>query len=621
MATSDRIPTPIEWSNWQYGDWGSYGPELTGQHWHGINCQVYEDGSVGPRPGWKLLTTLTGQDAVIPQSLIWRRQDTNKYLHVEGSVGSTHTIKVVPITIANAGASPNAGTIGTITNPLSSDDSPGYKVDPTYWSSGVTNPTNPWFHNVSLGEGAVVTSNGIVYETVESSGTYSPGTRVDVAPNKNPVIAEPYGVRMFYTGVKAEATSYWYSEPNDFDELYRDPLDLDTINTADTSLSNSPFSAITMLKEMGEGLLIGTLDGKLFTLRGATPRAGVFRLLQTVGAPYLPTGYVLVADNVFFVPIDGRGVTIANVDSVDAQSFNHLRFLEHNAISGSGKLLKRGGIVGRAIGNRYNQYVSFLCKKDTDVALTGNTSPFTTLEFNNGVWHPSEVIFAEAVDYCSIPGGKIARAIKTNSGTKIFTREETNNSPVPGSWSANLRDEETFLSNTGISEDDATSSILILPEFKLHGAAEIQMESLVIELDYWKDSTEYSPELFSHIRMLTPTDKANLPDSQPLEDLFNYGWGENLLRSPWTGRDDRPPWLTRKKRTTETTFVLPDGENQRWYVLIPGLTNINAGNGFQLAIKFRDISVRRIVPTVNVQQWLQFIADQKALGAAPTWGG
>ncbi len=611
MATTDRIPTPVEWSDWKYGDWGSFGPELTGQHWRGINCQVYEDGTLGPRPGWRLLKTLSTTDALEPQAIVWRREGQNRYLHLEGVVGNDHTIRIIPITISDPGATPTGGTVGAIDPGIPTSIVPSFTVDPGYWSSRIGNPSHPFYHVASSGEGELVTVNGTVYEEVLDGADYDVGTRV-AAGGGNPVIAEPYGVRMFYAGVQGAETSYYYSEPNDFDNLLSDAEDPESVNTADTSISNSPLSGIVMLKEMGEGLLFGTLDGRLLTLRGATPKAGVFRLLQTVGAPYLPSNYVLVADQVFFVPIDSRGVTIASVDGVNSSSFNHLRFLEHTGV------LKRGGIVTRAIGNRYNQYCMFVSEKDSDHTFTTGVEPYTTLEFNNGVWHLGEVQFVERVDYCTVPGGKLAKAVHDGATTKVYVRDETNNSPVPGSWSQSLRGEDVFPDNTGITEDELTSSIVVLPEFKLHGAAELQMESLVIELDYWNDDT-YTPELHSHIRMLTPTDVSSLPDSQPIEDVFGIEWGPNLLASPWSS--GRPPWLTRKKRTTETSFVLPEGLKQRWYVLVPGMSNIQLGNGFQLALKFRDLAVRRIIPTVNVQQWLQYINEIKALGAAPSWGG
>ena len=71
-VTGDYVQPP-EWSNWKFGDWGAAGPEGTQLRYHSLNCQVYEDGSIGPRPGWRKVETLSGANAVVPRALVWRQ--------------------------------------------------------------------------------------------------------------------------------------------------------------------------------------------------------------------------------------------------------------------------------------------------------------------------------------------------------------------------------------------------------------------------------------------------------------------------------------------------------------------------------------------------------------------
>ena len=696
MATSDTS-SPIEWGNWKYGDWGSFGPEQTGRHYHAVNCQVYENGTIGPRPGWTFWGELS--TPILPTALLWRSpgnrteylsQTRNRWLHLEGrkitgagnseSLSDDPYVSIVPIHPFHlVGGKDRHFTISPTEAVVPyPDDSPVFPSVPEWWESSSGTDARPmpsWVHTASVGDGALVTVNGRVYTQVfdgytpagpdglpSQLGTLTahtgvrPAISVTADPTSTPkdalvlddypTIAEPYGVRMFYTGVEEGETDVWFSNPNNFSNLERTDV---LQNRFGTTIADSYSSGIIMLKEVPDGLLVGTVDGKMYTLRGATPQDGTFRLLETVGAPSHPGGYVLVAGQVFYVPPDGRGVVITNADGVDSTTFQHLRFLEQ------GRSMQRGGVVGRAIGDNYNQYLMFVSERNNHLpavfASSQRTAPFTTLEFCNGVWLPGEVVNARQVDYARVPGGRLARVItETNftdgSKTRLYLRDQVLNAPVTRnkSWSVPLRKEyawrsrgdgyigmlaETPLNVAAVPEADQGYGIVVLPEFRLVGAPELQIEGIVIELEYWKDSRisvqngtrfTWSPELYTSVRVIA-AQHTDVKDAQPIYDLFGLTWGaDNLLKSPWVrATDGLPPWIAERPRNT-AQWELPEGEQIRWYVLIPGTDDIPLGSGFQLALKFRDLAIRRIIPRVNIQQWHQYVDTKVALGEAQQWG-
>lgn len=621
-VSGDAVP-PIEWANWRFGDWGSAGPEGTQIRWHGANCQVYEDGSLGPRPGWKRVASVVVGTGLVPRALVWRQPGPDepndasnlsragkRWLHVEGLTpagAASILVQEVDAATGDAVGSPVTGTYES-TQPV------GYSFydQPSWWGAEAKGATElSLLHVASLGDGSLVTVNGVVYDHVwEDASTLKSGERVvaKVASKLDPevlndvfaTVAEPFGVRMFYAGVKQASTDYWYSRELDYQNVTAEleEEDVNVQNRASTTVVDTPHSAITCLKEVPNGLLVGTLDGRVHGLFGRTPETGTFRLISEVGSPPRSWGYALVAGQVYYMPVDGRGVIFAGLDGVDAVSFAHLRHPTR------GQRMRRGGEPGRAIGSPYNQFVLLSRQHETD--LTGKF-PFSTLEFHNSVWVVGEVLEAPRVDYCMIPGGKIGRAVHDGRNLKLYVRDETWNAPVSddSDWGVPLGDEEN-LSGTTVSNVEAGYATVLLPELRLAGVPKLTIEGLVIEVDYWKRSGVWSPELYVHVHMLREDNDGSLAELSDVD------------------------WATPLGIVNHMPSDLPAGSGVRLFVdvkeALAKLDKVFAGEypsgyAMQVALRFKELSVHRVVPRINTIQWKQYVDVVAALGAVSRWGG
>ena len=617
-AVSDFIAPP-EWSNWRLGDWGALGPDGTEVRWHGVNCQVYEDGSLGPRPGWKSLYIASGADnAFAPHALVWRQSGADEpdnanqvgkgWLQAFGISGNDDPIITTIEVDTDTGERIGTPVRTVVTEPSEIDWASFDK--PTWWGDDTD---MSWHHVASLGSGSLVTVAGRVYDTVwTTAGTaINEGEAVDadvsidgVASTRSPTIAEPYGVRMYYAGVPAGGTTdMWFSNELDYSDIQR----TETIqNRFSTTVVDTNASSITMLKEVNNGLLVGSLNGRLSIMTNYTPETGRFYLIQEVGAPVRPWAYALVAGQVFFMPQDGRGVVFADGDGVDAVSFKHLRHPTR------GTVMKRGGLPARAIGSPYNQFVLLARVHDTSL---DSEPPTSTLEFHNGTWVVGEIERAVQVDYCSIPGGRLGRVVYDGFSTYFQTRDETLNAPVDAeaNWSEQLEFGDGY--DTGVlSSREHGLAIAVLPELRLGGFPQLTVEGLMVEIDYWKRPSQadgghhWDPQLYVHIQMLTE-DGIN---EGPIVELSDITWSSstnniNLIPSDL-------PDATGLRYNVDMAIELAK-TNRQFAREFP------AGYGMQIAVRFQDLSIRRIVPRFDTYQWKQYVSEQAAVGPVSNWGG
>ena len=615
MPTAGDFVPPPEWSNWKMGDWGKYGPEGTQTHWHGVNCQVYEDGSLGPRPGWKQLSLFTLDPGFVIGAIAWRKPGPNEPNDMDVGIGRLHIdmfnpttqkrqfwlVDADPLTIDFVPPLVSAEVDLVDRNEWDELEEPGWWE---YNPGGADVPEVHLSHVASLGGGATVTIDGRVYDHLfaDAQGTLNTG---DVAEIKElsdpddlmsaqllsyPTMAVPYGIRMFYTGVEgAKATDIWYSQPNNFSNIQADVAEpSDTLqNRFSTSVVDVAESGVTCLQEVPNGLLVGTLPGRLHVLHGKTPETGTFRVISEVGAPSRPWAYALVGGSIFFIPPDGRGVVSADSDGADTSSYGHLR------VQRRADHYSRRVVPHRAIGSPYNQFVCLGARNE-------DGDGFSTLEHHNGVWVVGEEVQTSRIDYCSLPGGRLARVLEGGGDVRLQVRDECLNTPWPttSDWSNNLEDDDT--------PGQDKYAVAILPELRLIGVPKLTIEGLVIEVDYWKGGFS-SPELYLEIRMLREGNES----TGPISYVDQIDWTTQLASINHMPSDLGGALGLRYHVNVKESLAKLDKVFAREYP---------AGYGMQIALRFRNLTIHRVIPRLNTLQWKQYVDNTLALGETTRWG-
>ena len=597
MATSDLVPSPPAWNDWRGGDWGALGSEEGQGYFRSVNCQVYEDGSLGTRPGYRNLE-LDGL-AVNPLGVVWRGPDGSTNLGYIHLVTSDDMVHLIPV-----GLDDDELALGdTVSAAVTLADRPPYYAGLQYWDA--PDAPEPPLHVSSISDGGIVTLNGTIYRDVLDGAAVAGGDRpqgyesiteesLGSLTDLGVTITELYGSRMFSAGNPDETQRGYWSQASDFTLPWNIPIaptdDIDPnygpvqfftagLATPSGVLSDS---AIVGLKEVRNGLLIALADGSIERVSGVDPVVGLKAFLERIGAPAHPAAIVDVGSQVYYLPADTRGVVVASLQTVDVGSYGRLR-VPDDAFTYAASLsaTKRAAWAMRAIGEDHNNYVLLSAVKDWPDSERLSRDLYTTLEMVNGTWVVGEFKVAAAMDYATISGGHIARTYFDGDDTVLEVRDETLNRPARDTdvWS-DVLSSESFGSDADSEVPNAGYGVLVLPEFLPRVGVNVGARQFAVEVDYWRSEGYDPPEFYLEVVTLTVGSRG-----QPIESLLTHRFGGTNFLS---------------------NVPVTSGDAPRRYRFDVSVDEVNYARGFQVGVKFRSCAIRSIVPRWDLATWLEF---------------
>ncbi len=296
------------YSKWRQGSSASGDPDVT--EYNSENAQVYENGNLGPRPGWKEISPSGGSrvhsetdDSI--RSLMWYQEsDGDEHLMVVFYDGQ-HRFDT-------------------------------FSLDTLSWSTGQQlvsmgggganlYPNNYPFHPATYSrfDGSILSAVGphLLFSTSSSPGTVAAVTTADGIARRVTINRE----RAYYWGISGAPGRIYYSEPADFSVI--EALSSFDVNADYTSYAGAPVG----MWSVKNALLIAMKDNRWATLTGASPENGSFKELGRDVVPVHSTATV-VDNQVFFLSPTGAGVVIATPGFVEVDS---LRYLSPLAYPGS----------------------------------------------------------------------------------------------------------------------------------------------------------------------------------------------------------------------------------------------------------------------------------------------
>ena len=258
MAFSDYLRELPSWKDWRRGDWGMFGPDDGQGFYRSLNAHVYEDGSLGTRPGWRTLDHNLGN--LKPRAVVWRDPGSASsigYIHL---VTDDDMLRVIPVDIDGSG---NLG-LGTVAGPVAWTiaDEPSFSDPVPFWDAVDETPPRRPLHVATEAGGQLVTVNGTIHRTVLTSGGEPDVGTIPVDADDDALrvtVAELYGVRMYACGNPLFPTRVYYSADADFSTWDTDGntnILTRFLPGAGNSVDNA---SVVALKQVRNGLLIGSL--------------------------------------------------------------------------------------------------------------------------------------------------------------------------------------------------------------------------------------------------------------------------------------------------------------------------------------------------------------------------
>lgn len=472
------------YDDWSGGHWGTRGPfKADKNQYRAVNVQVYANGTIGPRPGWKLLET-TGT-APAPSA---------------GSGSEMYGMACVPGTVDNGYLVFISKSDPTACKALDLDTNVwgsalGIGAPPRDYLVETTNGGNVWSHQADW-----VLVGATDYENLRTASSGAISYPDSFAPR----MSVAYKNRMYSWGDSTYTNRIYYSANGNFGSFTSG--DYFTISLAGT---------IVNAWSLGDSLLILVLtaaiggaqpEGEWWSLTGANPLTGTLRLLSKDTWPAAAVHSTVYKNTMVFQDsLYDHGIMAHNGSELNTSGLSHLTASYGNKRRGA---ISTGAVstVGEpAIVLPYNIGVA-------GASSTGSADPTGDVigdyydngtqawEFVNGVW--TKAVYwngATEVDYPLsffrgvVPWDSYKLIAATNdtevgSGEyKFFTRDLTLNRPVrtANTYSDPL-EEHPDVPSTLLGE--VPPNILWLPAIQSEIGGGVRIRRVIVDVDYWKGS-------------------------------------------------------------------------------------------------------------------------------------
>ena len=490
-------------SEWRSGSSGSSDPSIS--EYNSENGQLYENGTLGPRPGWKDFAISTGgrvsdPSADTPMALQWYR-DTDDVENLlvgfsDTSSSNDFTYDIVPL------------SSGTMASGAVVDAEHGYtaKFQPPEWDDGTHWSTwNDGFSLTSLGPYLAVAGSGTP-GTFAASGV--PPIRVQSAVYRDRTYAfsiNSFPGRFYYSDSAALATF----QTSSFEDLNAD--------------SGSENGAIVGMWSVKNALLIARKDDRWMVLTGASPENGSLRELGRDIVPNYNSAAIL-GNQLFFLQRNGQGVVVASPSFVETDALAHL---SPTAYPGSTQV--RPNTAFQPMKGISNEASSFLMLPGRN---NGNDQTIVAVEQVNGVFNISRWLHSSAVqDIFFTEGrpGQIYSMVDEGTTWQIYSRNETLNRPANSGDSLSV----ALTNENGVSS--GSEVVVDLGETLAGEGNIVRPVKVVLDIDYWKGGNYSAPELKIDATVLG-TESAVPEDVVAQQVVATSGWTNSSGNAPYKRR-------------------------------------------------------------------------------------
>lgn len=469
--------------DWSGGNWGSKGSiNADPNQIRAVNMQVYANGSIGPRPGWKELPATVGTAPAPAASGMFRT------IWVPGDSTFTNGILLFIARGTAAATKLYDPTTGT-------------------WTASTLGVMNSADGPAETNAGSVAYLNPSQL-VVKATDIYNPITDVDAAitypssfaPNQSVFYRE----RMYSWGDATFPNRVYYSDAAAFSTFTAG--NFFDVGSGGATAASRP--AIRGLWPLREGMLILTTANKnqrqpwfeWWYLTGANPVSGSLRRLGYGKGPSYPALCTEYNSKVIGLDFDRFfGGWVHDGSNVDLNILSHLRnnfdspsFLAgRNAISG----YMQPFIVLPYISKTYGDPTATLPSGFGEHFLNG----LQAWVLVNGVW-TQELWWEGVTDITLTSGFPYLQGITTFHGDKMIaaTCTSSDGNGAYRFWSRDICLNRPVIASVDTwsqaieSNSDTTStgqiSRLYLPEIVAPSAAGIRATRVVVEFDYWKNS-------------------------------------------------------------------------------------------------------------------------------------
>jgi|TARA_R110000823_G_scaffold73900_7_gene169795 hypothetical protein len=520
-----------KYDQWSVGSGAA--TDLDVAEYNSVNAQVYENGNLGPRPGWKELaqtnnpaTFARDTTDVVNAFQYWVETTGHEYgLMVWTDFSASNAVLTSEFDLA-------LGTWEGSSSTLAKVGSAGALA------AGADDDTDQ-YHSSNDGLVMSTVAGNVFIATTSTIGT---AFGID-SPDSYPTGATAYRERMYYWGFASNPGRIYYSVAANYKNWDDGTVAGDATGWTDATSffdvsydQTSLVGAITGVWSVKNALLIARKDARWMVLTGASPATGSLRELGQDTVPDFNTP-VIVDNELLFLDPAGKGVVIATPSFVETRA---LSYLAPTAYPGSTAFRPdRLFSPRRGVGDENTRDV-FLPARATD----SQSPDLVAAERINDVWSLSK--WTHNIS---------SQTISTIHFTKGRTNEMWCLADSDGGSSANtleIYSRNLTLNRPGNSSD--TRSKALSGESGTSGGSNVVLDlgtiqsaddnllrpvKVVVVLDYWKGGNYTAPSLaidaaVNGIEADTPSDSA----TQVV--VSTSGWDNSTGNLPTTRRVSTP---------------------------------------------------------------------------------
>jgi len=496
---------------WKQGSSGSGDAAQT--EYNSENAQVYENGTLGPRPGWKAISDTAGAKVWDPtadsiEGLTWYREtDDAEVLALVFDDAGTQKYDTLPLASPTwvAGGSINNNADTTSLHPPEYDDRQKQPV----WNDG--------FLVTALGGYlAIATSTTIgTPAAINTTNGYAAGVTI-------------YRERAYYWGFAAQPGRVYYSEPADY-------TNVGATSSFDVNIKSDTYAgAITGMWAVKNALVIVRSDDRWHVMTGVTPESGSMRELGRDIVPDFVSAAV-VDNQIYFLNRTGSGVVVATPSFVESEQ---LEYLSPTAYPGSTEFRPDNSFLPQtAVGDEVGRSLFLPGRKSS------NNQTLVAVERTNGVFNLSRWIHSGSLDDIVFTRGRPGEmycAADAGTSWAIYSRNHTLNRP------ANSGDSKSVSLDNEAGTASGSEVVVDLGEIVSGAGKIIRPVKVVLDIDYWKGGNYSAPEL-----AVDATIKGVVGEGATPEDILSQ---QTETTTSWDNTSGDLPYKRR------VPVILPQGQ-------------------------------------------------------------
>ena len=334
-----------------------------------------------------------------------------------------------------------------------------------------------------------------------------------------PRAATIYRERAYYWGYSAAPGRVYYSEPADYSRV---PI----LNFFDVSIaaSEAGVGVITSMFAVKNALMIGREDNRWMVLTGTSPENGTLRELGTDPVPDWQTG-AIVDNAVYYLNPAGQGVGIATPSAIETKELSYMSptaYPDSTELRPDPLFMPAKGVGDDVTGNLF-----------LPGRTVGDNNTIMAVErandvFNLSVWE-HDTTDADNIFFTGGWPGELWAIMDDGAEFRSYSRNVTLNRPARSADTLSL----------ALSVEDGVTTgegaVVRLGETVAGEGKIIRPTKVVVDLDYWKGGTYEDPSLLVDGTVMG-TEAAASQDAFAQQTVTTTAWGDTTANLPYKRR-------------------------------------------------------------------------------------